>query len=264
MRLYVVNVGVNTADAGERGLRSPVFPDGTFEFVPIKEESRFSQAEGIRSYSDLPSWTGQVRSLADFLPERVRQYRAHADPEFETFTYGDECDDHARAVGLRGMQPGDVLLFLAGLERWAGDERTGQYGFFLIGGLRIDWVLPRVTQEPAGREGERSARNAHVVRGRCTGSWDGFWVFGGSDESRRFERAVPVTRDICERVFRTASGNPWEWAPDRSDLQTIGSYTRTCRCVLDTGNPEQQPRAGALREWIATWDPEGAAVIPGS
>ena len=54
MRLYVVNVGVNTADAGERGLRSPVFPDGTFEFVPIKEESRFSQAEGIRSYSDLP------------------------------------------------------------------------------------------------------------------------------------------------------------------------------------------------------------------
>ena len=61
-----------TADAAKRGLRSPVFPDGTFEFVPIKEESRFSQAEGIRSYSDLPSWTGRVRSLAGFLPERVR------------------------------------------------------------------------------------------------------------------------------------------------------------------------------------------------
>ena len=55
MKLYVVNVGVNTADAGKRGLRSPMFPDGTFEFVPIKEESRFSQAEGIRSYNDLPS-----------------------------------------------------------------------------------------------------------------------------------------------------------------------------------------------------------------
>ena len=257
-RIYLANVGANTSHR----FASPIFEDGAFEFLPIPESPRLDSPRAVR-YRDLRPHDSR-RDLSRYVPPRLWDRACHNDPEFETFTYGDECDDHARAVGLRGLQPGDVLLFLAGLEHWAGDERTGQYGFFLVGGLRIDWVLPRVAQEPAGRDGERSARNAHVVRGRCTGSWDGFWVFGGSDESRRFERAVPITRDICERVFRTASGTPWKWAPDRSDLQTIGSYTRTCRCVLDASDPEQQRRAEALREWIATWDPEGATVIPGA
>ena len=105
MKLYVANVGVNKTHAGARGLRSPVFPDRTFEFVPIKEESRFSQVNGIPSYGELPSWTGRTGSLAEFLPERVRPYRAHADPEFETFTYGDILS--VRAANLAGVEPGD-------------------------------------------------------------------------------------------------------------------------------------------------------------
>lgn len=86
MRLYVANVGVNTADVRRRGVKSPVFPDGSFEFVPIKESVSFAQARSILRYGDLPRWTARASSIADFLPDRLRDYRAHADPEFETFT----------------------------------------------------------------------------------------------------------------------------------------------------------------------------------
>ncbi|MDE2765373.1 MAG: hypothetical protein OXI25_02935, partial [Chloroflexota bacterium] len=187
----------------------------------------------------------------------------HYDPEFETFTYGDMCDENARASGLRGLRRGDALLFLVRMERWREDRRTKEFGFYLIGGLRVDWVLGGVTEALTGQDAERAATNAHVRKARADGDWNGFWVFGGSPSlSRRFERAVPVDRGLCEQVFRDASGNPWRWPPGKSCLSVIGSYTRTCRCVLDTAVPDQARRAETLRAWIAQHSgAEGAAVL---
>ncbi|GIS65325.1 MAG: hypothetical protein CM1200mP3_15730 [Chloroflexota bacterium] len=51
----------------------------------------------------------------------------------------------------------------------------------------------------------------------------GFWVFGGSSWSKRFSKAVPVTKDFCKPGFVSASGQRWNWREDRSDFQTIGS-----------------------------------------
>ncbi len=135
MKLYVANVGVN-AHAGRWGLRSPVFPDGTFEFVPIKEESRFSQVSGIPSYNEVPSWTDRTDSLGEFLPERVRSYRAHADPEFETFTYGDI--QSPRASNLTDLVPGDQLWFLARLWNHDGARWTGSSGFCFVGFIEVE------------------------------------------------------------------------------------------------------------------------------
>ena len=196
-------VGVNTADAARRGLRSPVFPDGTFEFVPIKEESRFSQAEGIRSYSDLPSWTGRARSLAGFLPERVRLYRAHADPEFETFTYGDILS--VRAANLAGVEPGDQLWFLARLWDHDGTRWTGASGFYFIGlleveqnrffaaGTRLEGIPPAVRK--------RIGNNAHYHR-LLAGDTAAFRILCGRQAaSWRFLRALRVTPKVAGVLF---------------------------------------------------------------
>jgi hypothetical protein len=120
----------------------------------------------------------------------------------------------------------------------------------LVGGLSVDTIEGNVTQPLTGQAAQRFARNAHVVRALCTGVWDEFWVFGGSSRSRRFERAVPVTREICEQAFRDKDGKPWDWSR-QTETATIGSYTRTCRCMLDTSHPVEAQRAATLREWIA-------------
>ena len=264
MRLYVVNVGVNTADAARRGLRSPVFPDGTFEFVPIKEESRFSQAEGIRSYSDLPSWTGRARSLAGFLPERVRLYRAHADPEFETFTYGDILS--VRAANLAGVEPGDQLWFLARLWDHDGTRWTGASGFYFIGlleveqnrffaaGTRLEGIPPAVR--------ERIGNNAHYHR-LLAGDTAAFRILCGRQAaSWRFLRALRVTPKVAgvlfggsydgsSGVFRRGSEvlKNKNGRPRRFDR--FGSITRTIQCFLDSGATDQERGVRTLNRMAA-------------
>jgi hypothetical protein len=98
---------------------------------------------------------------------------------------------------------------------------------------------------------KRYGTNAHILRGISDDSlWDRFWVFGGSANSKRFHKAVPVTRELSLQVFSSADGSPWKWDSGRSDLQVIGSYTRSCRCVIDPAIPGQDEKATILWDWI--------------
>ena len=250
IRIYLANVGANTS----HGFTSPIFEDGTFEFLPIPEELNCDSPYAVR-YCDLCSYYAPDHNLCSYIPRRFWDTVCHNDPEFETFTYGDIYHNSNRGSALKQLRIDDILLFLAGLKSWADGKPTEEYGFYLIGGFRIDSVLRKMTQPPDGWEGDRFAKNAHVVRGKITGEWSGDWLFGGSNQSRRFHRAVPLTRAICEKVFRDAYGAPWKWRSTQTNLQVIGSYTRTCRCVLDTSDPEQKRRAAILREWITKWEP---------
>ena len=241
MRIYLANVGSNSS----HGAFSPIFDDGTFEFVPIPEGygSVRGLSQAIR-YCDLRARNAPGHDLRRYVPADLWEAACHNDPEFETFTYGD-AGANARSVALTGMRKGDVLLFLARLESWADGKRTGpeQAGFYLIGGLRADyagWVTP---QSPRA---DRFANNSHAIRGD-----DKFWGIAGAGQSRRFERAVPVVKEICDQVFRDSKGQPWDWNKGPSERARISSYTRTCRCVLDTSSPEQGRRAATLRDWIA-------------
>lgn len=250
MRVYLANVGTNATD----GFAGPLFEDGRFEFIPILEgDCSLDALDGVVRYRDLRSHYDRDANLLRYVPAARRDRACHNDPEFETLTYGDDAR-RGRAANLRHAEPGDALLFLARLERWRGGRRTREYGFHLLGGLRIENVYAGVAEPPAGGAGGRIARNAHVVRAQASGDWakwGGFHVFTGSERSRRFERAVPVTRELCDAVLRDKDGAPWRWPSHRSDLSIIGSYTRTCRAVLDTSIPEQAERTATLRKWIA-------------
>ena len=235
MRVYLANVGANS---GHR-FASPLFEDGSFEFIPIPEDE--GQTSGVR-YSDLRSHYDPSSSLLPYVPPRLHDAVCHNDPEFETLTYGDN-GENGRSSALTRIQPGDVLLFLARLERWADGKRAGQFGFYLIGGLSTDYA-EFITPQSGRRD--RFAKNAHAIRGD-----ERFFGVAGTSRSRRFRRAVPLTREICGKVFRAADGAPWEWAAGKSDLSIIGSYTRSIRQMLDASIPEQERRATTLREWVA-------------
>ena len=207
MAAFLANVGVNAGHAA----RSRLFDDGTFELVPIPEAMPWRPP--MLRFADLArtvpaSWAGRA---------------AHLDPDLGSGsrTYGDNCRFAGRAFALRRAQPGDLIAFLARLHGPAP-------GFHLVGCLPVEDVLSDVTGDP-GRGWWDG--NAHVRRARAHDAWNSFWVFKGGAGARTFERAVRFARDQALSCF----GDNWLWRDGRTELQTIGSYTRAVRRVEGEG-----------------------------
>ena len=239
MRVFLANVGANSS---HRSLFSPLFEDGTFEFLPIPEgDPDLDDSNSAVRYRNLRSHYNPGQNLLDYVPQELWNNSCHNDPDFSAFTYGDN-GTNGRSSALTQMRKGDALLFLARLDRCVGGERTRHSGFYLIGGLVANHAG---FISPDSPERHRLVNNAHVIRGDSK-----FFGITGSDRSRRFQRAVPVTREICDRVFRDKDGNKWSWGNGKSELSRIGSYTRSCRRILDTDEPEQAERTATLRAWI--------------
>ncbi|MHB8620248.1 MAG: Nmad3 family putative nucleotide modification protein [Chloroflexota bacterium] len=233
-RVFLANVGVNASHR----LVSPLLADGRFTLVTIPEDQRLEGPSLVR-YGDLPHLRAAV-------PEGCWHLATHYDPEFETLTYGDNCGRAARAAALKACRPGDFIFFLARLVGAAGPL------FALVGFLAVEAVLPDVRGRPDKASLARFKSNAHVRRALADGRyWDGFWVFAGGPASRLFRRPVPIGREEASLLLRNATGAAWVWPAHRSELQVIGSYTRTCRCIID---PAADPdRAAAF--WAAVAGP---------
>jgi len=137
MQVVLLRVGI---DSGRGGIQGPLFDDGSFEFVPIDDRRGDSQ----QTYGNTKGVHG--RMLIDYFPDRLkgrlRHQSIHFDPEFETFTYGDPTFPKR---GLLRLNPGSLLVFYAGLEKWPQGGNTGLYiiGFFEIAkvGLATDFSL---------------------------------------------------------------------------------------------------------------------------
>jgi hypothetical protein len=127
------------------------------------------------------------------------------------------------------MEPGDTIVFMARLHPRCDDPP----GFFLVGSLSIAEIRADLTADPGPGWWDR---NAHVCHARAVGRWNSFWVFRGDGRSRYFDRAVPFRRAETDQVF----GGTWTWRDERTELQTIGSYTRTVRRL--TGRAERRLR----------------------
>jgi hypothetical protein len=244
-------VGVNAAHRA----RSPLFADGRFELVPIPEAAGLDGPELVR-FGDLRCATDPHRPLSAYLPPDWRDRAAHYDPEFDTLTYGDNCRRAPRAAALRSARAGDWLVFLARLWPLADGIFTGPPGFYLVGALEIAGHVGPVDRPLDEPQAGRFAANAHVRRARADPRYyDGFCLFAGGPRSRRFERAIPLTRALAEDLLLDATGAPWRWPPHRSELQVIGSYTRTIRAVA---------RAAAFWRFLGagSWAPRTVPSLP--
>ena len=218
MAAFIANVGVNASHAA----RSPLFDDGAFRLLPIPENVPWLP----------PMLTmASLSHLADHAPASWRGRAVHVDPDLTSGvpTYGDNCRRAGRAFSLRRAQGGDVIIFLARLQ-----PSDAAAAFHLVGCLEIDDALTDVTADP-GR-GWWDA-NAHVRRARATGIWDSFWVFRGNGRSRLFKQAIPFGRQEAQQLFT----GTMRWLEHRTELQTIGSYTRAVRRI-----------EGAGEEWLRT------------
>ena len=219
MAAFLANVGVNSSHAA----RSPVFGDGSFVLLPIPERDPWSPP--MLRLAD-------VAGLTAYAPAAWREKAVHLDPDLSATppTYGDNCRRAGRAFSLRRAAAGDLIVFLARLQ-----PATATPGFHLVGCLTIDDAISDVTSDPGSGWWDH---NAHIRRARATGHWDSFWVFKGAHgRTRAFRKAHRFDRHEAEAVF----GPGWRWRASRSELQTIGSYTRAVRRIEGRGE-----------EWLRT------------
>lgn len=151
MNVVLLRVGVDT---GAGGMQGPLFADGSFELIPIPDSSRL----GSRTYGETLGVKGAP--LSSYFPARSRHrwvgQTMHLDPEFETFTYGDPTRPKA---GLRHLQPGDLLVFYAGLEGW---DHHSPPALYLVGYFVVEWA-GRPTALPEDEFMQRCGRNFHVL-----------------------------------------------------------------------------------------------------
>ena len=213
-RAVAVNVAANTNQPGFRG---PVYPDGSFAYVPIPESAatlprdQFPVDEPLPTYADL--------DLPFAVPADLRETPVHLDPEFPGVhgrtraTYG---DPHGVKAGrIAGLEPGDWLFFYATLSLrphgWGGPEAAPvadggpppdadlapDWGAYLFAGIRIDRLL--AVGEGAAADSaavDRAAAadlaptNAHLKRDPFDAR---VVVAGDPDASGPFERVVPLS-----------------------------------------------------------------------
>ena len=128
--MFPANVGLNS---GCGRLFSPLFENGTFEFLSIPEGDRnlvqsLSIPEGDRNlvqslhavrYRDILSHYDRDQDLLRYAPQKMWDTPCHNDPDFRTFAYGDD-GANGRASALAQFRRGDALLFMARLERGSG------------------------------------------------------------------------------------------------------------------------------------------------
>lgn len=245
-RVFIVNVGTGTKSA-TRGIRSPVFEDRTFEIVPLPEDywgepiPDPSHSAFIR-YSHLAAHNDPTRQLAAYVPLREQDKAVHNDPDFEALTYGGAGADQ-RSSALWKVEVGDYLFFVDGLTKHDGSrflKDQGSYGKYWIGFLEVSgWVDPK--PEDVLKRNTKLASvsdNAHVRKYRATRNPQVLCrIFVGVPErSRRFEKAVPISRKSCEYFLRDKDGLKWNWY--RGETSTIGSYMRTNRCFFVPGTKQ--------------------------
>ena len=124
MNVVLLRVGI---DSGTGGAHGALFPDGSFEYIPIPDGSGLDE----RTYGNTLGCCG--RPLVELLPVSMRSRMAsqsmHYDPEFATFTYGDPTVPKA---GLRRLQRDDLLVFYAGLQESAGESALYLIGYFEV------------------------------------------------------------------------------------------------------------------------------------
>ncbi len=166
------------------GTLGPIFPDSTFEYVPIPENSQYVSPRSVY-YHDLPARHGGT--LAQYVPRRYCEAAAHYDPEFETFTYGDPTRNK-RAQLLR-LGDGDLLVFYVGLRPVGSRTASRLYviGYFTVASAEnVDG-----TDSWPPKDFPHLLGNAHLRRNRPDHGL--VVVRGHARTSKLFDRAIAIS-----------------------------------------------------------------------
>jgi hypothetical protein len=200
MKVVLLRVGIDKICGG---IHSPLFKNGTFEFVPIPEyfyRMHPFDAEKVKTFTTEKGSFG--KPFIDYFKkegkdkEQHRYCPIHNDPDFETFTYG---DGNSTKQTLVNLEKGDYVVFYASLE---GFDFEISAGLYVIGYFEVEYSLLATEESQFELLTEDFAENYHIKnkeifdRDIANPKNKGLKLVKGTTNSRKLKYAYLISRTI--------------------------------------------------------------------
>jgi len=240
MQAILVRVGI---DQGCGEWNAPAdLESGEFVYVPIPEGFKSQFAEGTaRSFAEIEPLLREFysRRKLDFtsnssFPTQLLERSMHLDPDFCHLTYGD--DGAARGSDIKKLNPGDLVVFYAGLRPLQKSKNRLVYS--IIGLYVVDRIMKAVSVEASSRHLNAHTRKLDICETDIV-------VHAIREFSGRLRRHIPIGefRDGSYRV--------------RLDLlDAWGGLSVTNGYIQRSGRPPRFNDAQKFYRWFNERGPE--------
>jgi hypothetical protein len=174
------------------GALAPIFEDGSFEYIPIPEDSVYDSAVN-RTYSNTIGRKG--KPLSTYLPNKIKDRTIHFDPEFETCTYGDPT---RKRIYLLKLEKGDLLVFYSGLTPF--NNIVQPEGCYMIGYFTVKEIIDfnELSETDRQQYCELYYDTAHFKRSEDTE--DLVMVIGNKNASNLLEKAILIRKALSGSI----------------------------------------------------------------
>jgi hypothetical protein len=188
MKAMILRVGI---DKGTDGVLAPIFCDGKFEYIPLSEKALTNEKKTFKNTKGLYG-----NHLSHYLPEKIADRKLHMDPEFETFTYGDQT---RKRNYLLKLDKNDYLVFYAGLTPYNNDYTED--ALYLIGYFKVKAVYDfnKIKESERIVLSKKLLNNSHI---KSSSYKDLVIVKGYDDSSKLIENAILLSSKKLNKIGR--------------------------------------------------------------
>lgn len=223
-KVVLLRVGM---DSGEGGIQGPLLPKNAFDYLPIPDDWNddnkvtYGCTVGRHGRNLCEYWPGKTR-------EKYRNKGIHFDPEFDTFTYGDPTRPKQ---SLRQLEPGDLLVFYAGLQPWSeaegfhGDPHLYIIGYFVVAKAgHIQGLFERYGRKATEQafancmhivKGAPAAKKLVVVKGKTGRLLERASLLSEYGKDKEGRRLKIMRRDLATYFGRLSKLNSLQRSPPR-------------------------------------------------
>ena len=200
MKAILLPVGIDS----NYGTLSPVHYDNSFSYIPIYYKEIEKERKEKRTYKSL--------DLSHAVPDKLVKKKVHLDPEFESFTYGDQGNQKSKA--LLKLNKGDLLVFYFEGRRQSDPHETGCFIFaYFVVKYVVEWN--NLSSVDRKKYEKVLKNNAHF---RSSKPKDNLVIVKGYSKSKLFKKCIPIA------VQKENAKNPYCTSPEMQKFLGIKEH----------------------------------------